>query len=195
MGKIVVSMWTTLDGYVAGPQDEMDWLLIDDQLLRYEQELVESSDSLLLGRITHGDFAGYWPRAADDPAEPDEVRAYARRIDAMDKIVISASGNTAPWKNTRRFERIDPDEITELKRGTGGDIVIYGSLAVIRALAGHRLIDEFQLLVHPVLLGHGKALLDQDQSPARLELLSAKPFPSGVVLMKYRPAHNIPATA
>lgn len=82
---------------------------------------MEDADSLLLGRITHGDFAGHWPQVADDPTEPDEVRAYARRVAAMDRIVISASGNTAPWKNTRRLERIDPDEITELKRGTGGD--------------------------------------------------------------------------
>src|SRR5688500_15080387 len=101
MRKIIVSMWITLDGFVAGPQDEMDWLLMDDQLHIYERELVESCGSLLLGRGTHADFAGYWPQAADDPDQPAELRAYAQRVDAMEKIVVSASGNTAPWRNTR----------------------------------------------------------------------------------------------
>ncbi|WP_199435230.1 hypothetical protein [Qaidamihabitans albus] len=94
---------------------------------------MESAGSLLLGRITHGYFAGYWPQAAHDPDEPDELRTYAKRVDAMAKIVVSVSVSIAPWKNTRRLERVDPDEITELKSGAGGDIVIYGSLGLVRS--------------------------------------------------------------
>lgn len=194
MREIVVSMWTTLDGFVAGPRDEMDWLLVDNQLQSYELDLVENAGSLMLGRITHGDFAGYWPQAAQDSGEPDEVREYDRRVDTMEKIVVSASGNTAAWRNTRRLARIDSNEIAELKHSSGGDIVVYGSLAVIRSLAALGLVDEFHLLVHPLFLRQGKALFDGDQPPARLELVSAEPFASGVVLMKYRPpapAHRI----
>ncbi|MEV2273183.1 dihydrofolate reductase family protein [Nonomuraea africana] len=190
-----MSMWTTLDGFVAGPQDEMDWLLIDDQVYTYERELVEGSGSLLLGRITHADFAGYWPRAAQDPGEPEEVRQYARRVDAMEKIVVSGSGNVAAWRNTRRLERVDPDEIIELKGGQGGDIVVYGSLAVIRSLVELGLVDEFHLLVHPVFLREGKALFEDGRPPQRLELVSAKPFTSGVVLMTYRPVDRVPTTS
>lgn len=186
MGKIIVSMWITLDGFVAGPQDEMDWLRLDERVQNYERELVDSAGSLLLGRITHGDFADYWPQAAQNPEEPDEVRGYARRVDAMDKIVVSASGNTAEWQNTRRLERIDPDEINDLKLDSDGDIVVYGSLGVIRSLTEHGLVDEFHLLVHPVYLRHGKALFDGDGPPATLSLISAEPFASGVILMKYR---------
>ncbi|MCF6471307.1 dihydrofolate reductase [Nonomuraea sp. MG754425] len=195
MRKIVVSMWTTLDGFVAGPRDEMDWLLIDDQMLKYERELVEGSGSLLLGRITHTDFAGHWPRAAHDPGETDGVREYARRVDTMEKIVVSASGNIAAWQNTRKLEDVDPDEITGLKRGPGGDIVVYGSLAVIRSLVELRLVEEFHLLVHPVALRDGKALFENGRPPQRLELVSAEPFTSGVVLMKYQPADRVPATS
>jgi dihydrofolate reductase len=187
MRKIIVSMWITLDGFVAGPQDEMDWLLMDDQLHRYERELVESSGSLLLGRGTHADFAGYWPQAADDPDQPAELREYAQRVDAMEKIVVSASGDTAPWRNTRRLDRIDPDEITELKGGSGGNIVIYGSLAVIRSLDELGFVDEFHLLVHPLFLRRGKPMFDGSQPPVRLRLVAAESFASGVVLMKYRP--------
>lgn len=192
MQKIIVSMWITLDGFVAGPQDEMDWLRVDDQMYTYERDLVERSDRLLLGRITHADFAAYWPQAARDPDEPEAVRSYARRVDTMQKIVVSASGETAPWANTQHLERIDPEEINKLKQGTDGNIVVYGSLAVIRSLADLGLIDEFQLLVHPVFLGQGKALFAGERPPARLELISAEPFTSGVVLMRYRPINQNP---
>ncbi|MCO1594236.1 dihydrofolate reductase family protein [Micromonospora sp. RHAY321] len=195
MRKIVVSMWTSLDGFVAGPDDEMDWLLVEDQLQRYERDLVDDAGSLMLGRITHSDFASYWPLAAQNPDEPDDVRGYAQRVDALEKIVVSASGNIATWKNTRRLTHLDPDEITELKRGSGGDIVVYGSLAVIRSLADLRLIDEIHLLVHPVYLRRGKALFGGGQPPVRLELVSAEPFASGVVLMKYHPIDDIPTAS
>ncbi|MFJ6199456.1 dihydrofolate reductase family protein [Micromonospora sp. NPDC092111] len=186
MRKIVVSMWITLDGFVAGPDDEMDWLLVDDQLQRYERKLVEDAGSLMLGRITHADFAGYWPLAARNPDEPDAVRGYAQRLDALEKIVVSASGNTAAWQNTRTLHHVDPDEIAALKRGSGGDIVVYGSLTLIRSLVDLKLIDEIHLLVHPLFLRQGKALFDGGQPPARLELVSAEPFASGVVLMTYQ---------
>ncbi|MCF0093756.1 dihydrofolate reductase family protein [Micromonospora sp. MH99] len=190
MPKIVVSMWITLDGFVAGPNDEMDWLLADDQLQTYERDLVESAGSLLLGRITHADFAGYWPVAARNPDEPAAVRGYAQRLDALEKIVVSASGNIADWKGTRRIARVDPDEIAEIKRASGGDIVVYGSLAVIRSLADLRLIDELHLLVHPLFLRQGRALFDGGRPPARLALVSAEPFESGVVLMTYHPLNG-----
>ncbi|TDD03083.1 dihydrofolate reductase family protein [Nonomuraea diastatica] len=180
--KIIVSMWTTLDGFVAGPRDEMDWLRIDDQVMRYERELVESADTLLLGRITHTDFASYWPKAAHDPGEPEEVRRYGSRVDAMEKIVVSASGDTTPWRNTQRIDH--PEQINELKQGPGGDIVVYGSLGVIRSLTELGLIDEVHLLLHPIFLQNGKPLFDTSQ-PVRLDLISAEPLPSGVVLSKY----------
>ncbi|MEU8154173.1 dihydrofolate reductase family protein [Micromonospora sp. NPDC048986] len=188
MRKIVVSMWTTLDGFVAGPDDEMDWLLLDDHLQKYERDLVDKAGSLMLGRVTHADFAGHWPLVAQDPDQPDDVRGYAQRLDALEKIVVSASGDTATWGDSRRLTHIEPDEITQLKRDPGGDIVVYGSLTLIRSLANLRLIDEFHLLVHPLYLRRGKALFDGDQPPARLELVSVEPFASGVVLLKYRPA-------
>lgn len=185
MRRIIVTMWVTLDNFVAGPQDEMDWLLLDEHLQRYEQELVEGADSLLLGRITHGDFAGYWPDAARNTDESDETRAYAQRLDAMEKIVVSGSGDTATWPNTRRIDRLDANAVSELKRGPGGDIVVYGSLGVVQALVDLDGVDEFHLLVHPVLLHRGKTLLGDGRPPTRLDLVSAEPFDSGVVLMKY----------
>ncbi|GAB4007447.1 dihydrofolate reductase family protein [Glycomyces albus] len=183
MGKIIVSMWITLDGFVAGPQDEMHWLLIDERIQEYEQGLVEGADALLLGRRTHGDFAGYWPQAARNPEEPEALRAYARRLDEMEKFVVSESGKTATWDKTTRLKRIDPGTLNTL----GGTMVVYGSLSVIRSLMEFDLVDEFHLLVHPVYLHEGKALFEGIETPVRLEPFEVEAFESGVTLMKATP--------
>lgn len=184
MRRIVVSMWITLDGYVAGPQDEMDWLAPDGRMMEYETSLVTDAEALLLGRITHGDFAEAWPRIARDDSETPEMRAYAQRVDDMPKIVISRSGKTTRWGGTSRVESLDADTVTKLKSDGDGELVIYGSLGVIAALQELDMIDEYHLLVHPTAIGDGKALF---HSPARLRLRSAEPFPTGVVLMRYEP--------
>jgi dihydrofolate reductase len=187
MRKIIVSMWTTLDNFVAGPDDEMHWLRVDSGVMAYEQSLVDGAEMLLLGRSTFGDFAGYWPKAARSPDTEPAERRYARRVDEMKKIVVSASGQVAEWRNTELLSTLDEKEIGALKRGGDGSIVMYGSLSVADALTSLGAVDEFHLLVHPIVLGAGKPMFDKAR-PVTLELLSAEPFESGVVLMKYRPA-------
>ena len=182
-------MWTTLDGFVAGPNDEMDWLLVDDEMFAYEIDLVTNAGSLLLGRVTHGDFARYWPGVAKDTGADENQRTYAHRVDSMDKVIASKSGNTADWKNTRRLADLDLATITDLKQQPGGDVVIYGSLSAVNALEAMDMIDEFHLLIHPRFLRSGKSLFSGEQ-PRGLELLSADTFHSGVVLAKYRPAQR-----
>ncbi|MEE4021546.1 dihydrofolate reductase family protein [Gordonia sp. PKS22-38] len=185
MRRIVVSMWTTLDGYVAGLDDEMDWLAPDDDMAAYETSLVMSADALLLGRVTHTDFAGAWPPIAHDADQPPETRAYARRVDEMPKFVVSRSGAIAEWDNTSRLDTLDRDTVADLKASGDGTVVIYGSLAVIAALQQFGAVDQYDLLVHPTALGTGKALFT---SGTRLQLVSAEAFGSGVTLMRYTPA-------
>jgi dihydrofolate reductase len=185
--RIIVSMWTTLDCYVAGPQDEMSWLAPDERMMEYEISLVNDAEALLLGRVTHRDFAGAWPRIAQDESEPPANRAYAQRVDEMPKFVVSRSGATTAWANSALIESLDKDTVTALKRGGDGDLVVYGSLSVIAALRAIDMIDEYHLLVHPTTIGKGKALFPADQAPARLRLRSVEPFPSGVALMRYSP--------
>ncbi|GHD05626.1 pyrimidine reductase [Zhihengliuella salsuginis] len=184
MPKIIVSMWTTLDGFVAGPEDELDWLRIDDRAMDYEQALVDDADALLLGRVTHGDFAGYWPAAARNPEESDAVRAFGRRLDELPKYVVSATSETATWEGTHVFDRIDPAAIAAIE----GTVVVYGSLSIVRALTGLGLVDEFHLLLHPVYLREGQPLFGGLESRVELEPSSLESFGSGVTLMKARPA-------
>jgi dihydrofolate reductase len=188
MRRIIVSMWTTLDGYVAGPQDEMPWLALDERMMEYEISLVNDAEALLLGRVTHRDFAGAWPSTARDESVEPATRAYAQRVDEMPKIVVSRSGATAAWTNSSLVESLDKDTVTALKRDGDGDLVVYGSLSVIAALRAIDMIDEYHLLVHPTTIGKGKAIFPADQAPARLHLRSVEPFPSGVALMRYSPA-------
>ncbi|KHL15058.1 dihydrofolate reductase [Mumia flava] len=184
MRRIIVSMWTTVDGYVAGPDDEMDWLMPDEAMAAYETALVTGAEALLLGRTTHGDFAETWPRIAGDEAEPPANRDYARRVDAMPKFVVSKSGRTASWRSSTRISSLDHDDVARLRAGGDGDLVVYGSLSVIAALQRIAAVDEYHLLLHPTAIGAGKALFTR---PARLRLESAEPFPSGVTLMRYVP--------
>jgi dihydrofolate reductase len=188
MRRIIVSMWTTLDGYVAGPEDEMDWLAPDEPMMEYEISLVNAAEGLLLGRVTHGDFAGQWPRTAQDDSADPGTRAYAQRVDEMPKFVVSRSGTTAAWNNSSVVESLDKDTVSALKDEGDGDLVVYGSLSVIAALRAIDMIDEYHLLVHPTTIGEGKALFPADQAPAHLRLSSVDPFPSGVALMRYSPA-------
>ena len=173
-----------VDGLVAGPNDEMDWLSVDDEMLAYEIDLVTDAGTLLLGRSTYGDFASSWPAVAKDTAADENQRTYAQRVDAMDKVVVSRSGNTADWNNTQLLTDLDLDTITVLQSQPGEDIVVYGSLSLVNALDGLGMIDEYHLLIHPLLLHNGKPLLHGVDS-RHLELASADAFHSGVILAKY----------
>lgn len=186
MTRLIVSMWTTVDGYVAGLDDSMDWLRADSDLMEYELDLVENAGALLLGRITHADFASYWPAVAAGEVDANEGnRRYARRLDQLDKFVASRSGDVAPWPDTRHVEEVSASEIQRIKDHTDGDVVVYGSLSLISTLNVLHAIDEFHLVVNPVLLCRGKPLLGADQPPTPLELRECRPFSSGAVLLRY----------
>ncbi|MBM7785605.1 dihydrofolate reductase family protein [Tenggerimyces flavus] len=187
MGRIVATAWITLDGFVANVDNEMDWLLLGESMMTYEQDLVDNASALLFGRSTHADFAGYWPNAATDPNEDEGTRRYARRLGELARYVVSRSGKTAEWEGTTRLETIDEQTVATLKSTHDGDIVIYGSLSVVDALTSIGAMDEYHLLVHPVFLGAGRPFFTRRIS---LRPLSEERFDSGVVLQRYAPASD-----
>jgi dihydrofolate reductase len=185
MRKIVVSLWVSIDGRIAGPNGELDWLLPDEQMGDYELKLVHSSDVLLLGRSTYDDFAAHWPHVGDESSEFE--RAFACRVNEMRKVVISGSSAETAWHNTERYATVDRDQIADLRAEPGQDILVYGSGTVVRALTNLGLVDEYHLLVHPVVLGAGQRLFDTVDTPIQWELISAGTFATGVSQLKYRP--------
>jgi|SRR5579864_544142 len=160
MRKNILTMWVTLDGNISGPHGEMDWVgqFYDEAMGNYEYDLVSAADTLLLGRVTYQSFAGSWPKVPEDNTSPQGLIEYAHKLNAMRKIVFSKTLESVEWNNSRLVKEVLPEEITNLKQEPGRDMVIYGSASIVRALTNLGLIDEYQLLVYPVVLGSGKHL-------------------------------------
>jgi dihydrofolate reductase len=190
MRKIVLTEWVSLDGYTAGPDNDMSFVgeSFNDEMGKYEDDIVNTGDTLVLGRVTYESFAGSWPYVPDKPDVSENEKAYARKLNSMRKIVFSKTLDTADWNNSVLLREIDPETIKRWKQEDGKDMLIYGSASIVQQLTNLGLIDEYQLLVHPVVLGGGKPLLKDIADKHRLKLVSAKPFSSGVVLLTYQPA-------
>ena len=187
MRKIIVTTWITLDGCLAGPNGEMDWVMVDEAMGKYEYDLVSSADTLILGRVTYQSFAGSWPHVPDNPSVSEGEKEYARLLNSMRKIVFSKSLEKAEWNNSQLMRGILPEEIVRMKQETGKDMLIYGSASIVQAFTKLGLVDEYQLFVHPIVLGSGKPLFAGIAEPAHFQLLQTKSFPSGVVGLYYAP--------
>ena len=192
MRNIIMTMWVTLDGFVAGPDGEMNWMgeINDEDNGPYQDQFVSAADTLLLGRTTYESFAGSWPHVPNSPDAPEGLKAYARKLNEMRKIVFSKTLPTVEWNNSSLVKEVLPEDITKLKQEPGRDMLIYGSASLVRTLTNHGLIDEYQLLVHPVVLGSGKPLFQDIRDRRKLQLVKTKTFPSGVVGLYYQPANT-----
>ncbi len=186
MRKVVMFNLVSVDGFFAGPDGNIDWHVVDAEFNRAAVDMIKPFDTIVFGRVTYQLFEGYWPNAATDPATSREDRIIAERINEMAKVVFSKTLTTVAWKNTRLLHEIAPDEIAKWKQEAGKDMVIYGSGTIVRQLTDLGLIDEYQILVNPVVLGQGK-LLFADAKSVKLQLRDAKPFRSGNVLLTYQP--------
>jgi|SRR5450432_891761 dihydrofolate reductase len=189
MRKIITTTWVTLDGFIAGPNNGMDFVgeVYDAAMGNYEFDLVSAADTLLLGRLTYESFAGAWPHVPDNPkADPGEV-AYAHKLNAMRKIVFSKTLPGVEWHNSTLEREIIPEAITKLKQESGSNMVIYGSASIVQELTNYGLIDEYQVLIHPFILGDGKPLFKNIQKKVNLKLVNTEARSSGVVVLTYQP--------
>ena len=187
MRKIIVSEFYTLDGLMSDLEDKMEWVLgsFNEEMGKYESDLYDSADTLLLGRTTYKIFEGYWPTAASNPATSQGDIEMAQKINNITKIVFSHSLKGVEWKNSKILKEINPEEIVKMKQGKGKNILVIGSASIVQQLTNLGLIDEYHLLVHPVVLGSGKPLFKDISQKHHLKLLEAKTFGNGIVMLRY----------
>jgi dihydrofolate reductase len=177
-------MSVSLDGFIEGPNRELDWHMVDDELHSHFNEQLSAMGAFLSGRVTYELMAGFWPTADADPSSTGPMVEFARIWRDTPKIVFSRTLERADW-NTTVVRDVVPEEIMELKAQPGGDLVV-GGADLAAAFMRHGLIDEYRLYVHPVVIGRGKPLFQPSEVKTELRLAETRTFGNGVVLLRYR---------
>ena len=195
MRRIVMFNHVTLEGFFSSPTGSLDWAVQDDELNRANAAGLSGPGAMLFGRRTYQMFESFWPHALDDaqtapdPHHPGqrspELRAMAVWINEAEKIVFSRTLKSVTWKNSRLLHEFDPRAIEAMKNQPGKDMIIFGSGSIVSQLTQHGLIDEYQFVVSPILLGSGRPLISEVSKSVRLHLLEARTFPSGNVMLRY----------
>jgi dihydrofolate reductase len=173
----------SVDGYMEGPNREIDWHMVDDELHRHLNGWLARTGGFLEGRVTYELMAHFWPTADQDPAAPPTVVEFAQIWRDMPKIVYSRTLERADW-NATVVHDVVPAEVLALKAQPGGDLVLGGS-DLAAEFARHDLIDEYRLYVHPVVIGRGTPMLRPSDANVPLRLIESHTFGNGVVMLRY----------
>ena len=184
----------TADGFFAGPDGNLNWVVPDAELDESAVTHLPDGDTILFGRRTYDMFESFWPHVLGDP-EAEDPHAAGRRSPAMHamaawindatKVIFSRTRKEVTWNRSRLVREFDPGKIAAMKQQPGKDMLIFGSGTIVSALTAHGLIDEYQFVVNPVLLGSGQQLMSGVSASTKLELLEAKPQATGNVLLRY----------
>jgi dihydrofolate reductase len=184
MRKIVLMLSVSVDGYIEGPNREIDWHMVDDELHWEFNRQLEAMGALLSGRVTWELMAGFWPTADQDPESTPPMVEFSRIWRDKPKIVYSRTLQEAGW-NTEVVREVVSEEVRELKAQPGGDLAL-GGAELAAAFMAQDLVDEYRIYVHPVRIGRGKPLFAPADTRTQLELASTRAFGNGVVLLHYR---------
>ena len=183
MRKIVWMMSVSVDGYMEGPNREIDWHMVDDELHRHMNGWLAGAGAFLEGRVTYELMEEFWPTADQDPAAPSTIVEFAQIWRDMPKIVYSGTLERAGG-NATVSHTVVPGEVLALKAQPGGDLVVGGG-DLGAEFASHDLIDEYRLYVHPIVIGRGKPMLRPSEAKVPLHLIETHAFGNGVVLLRY----------
>lgn len=177
----------TLDGYIGGPNGEMDWLTTawTEDIIQYVGSIVEPVDTIVLGRKLAEGFIPYWASVAANPEHP-EVAAGQKFTDTP-KVVFTQTLHQSDWSNTVLATGDLVDEITKLKAQDGQDIYACGGATFVSALIKNGLIDEFHLFVNPIAIGNGLPIFNELDSKQDLTLIKSIAFDCGIVVLQYEP--------
>lgn len=185
MGRLVYLMNVSLDGFVETPDHSLDWTNVDEEVHRWFNDRVREAGALVYGRRLYEVMAAYWPTAESDPTATDYMVEFARVWNPKPKIVFSSTLPEVGWNS--RLVRGDPvEELSRVRDEFQGDLEI-GGPTLARAFVERRLIDRYDLVVHPVVLGAGTPFFPKLDSPLRLRLVATHTFANGAVHLGYEP--------
>ncbi len=195
MRNVIFLIHMSLDGFVAGPNGEMDWIVYNEEMEQYTHELHSTTDAAIYGRVTFQMMESYFPPLLDDPAIPAGDLAHARWLDRVTKIVFSRTLESVAWQPNVLIHEHITEEMAKIKQQPGKDIWMIGSPTLARSFMELGLIDEYRIQVNPVVLGNGQPLFGDLAHPLRLRLLEARTITGGVALLRYAPDNAVPEAA
>jgi dihydrofolate reductase len=190
MRKVIFLIHVTLDGFAAGPNGEMDWIVYNEEVEHYAHSLHSTTDAAIYGRVTYQMMDSYWPSVLADPSSSGPALDHARWYDSATKIVVSTTLDSVERKNTLVIRDHIAEEITKLKAQPGKDMWLLGSPSLAQTFMRLDLIDEYRINVNPVMLGRGQPLFSALDDPIKLELLEATTFKGGVTALRYEPVRS-----
>jgi len=185
MRKIISFMHISLDGFVAGPNGEMNWIKVDEEIFDHVGKRIGESDTALYGRVTYQMMEGYWPTAGDKPNASKHDIEHSAWYKTAHKIVLSKTLNGTGLTNTQIISDNLADTINEIKQQDGPDILLFGSPTATHSLIRLGLIDGYWLFVNPIILGQGIPLFVDTKEKIKLNLLSTQQFTNGVTALDY----------
>jgi dihydrofolate reductase len=190
MRKVKLQMQTSVDGFVCGPNGELDWTIYnwDEELKNYVKELMAPADSFIIGRVLYEGMSMYWPAAETNPDATEEDRAAARAFNSMPKHVFSKTLTKADWNNAIIESGDLVETVNRLKNQSGGDLMLYGGASLVSSFIQNNLIDEYHFFVNPTAIGQGRSIFGDLIGKFGLQLVKSRAFSCGIVVLHYAPA-------
>lgn len=187
MRKLKLQVQITIDGFVAGPNGELDWMNFDadDKSMDRVNELTDSSDTILLGRKMTDEFINYWSNVLENPESPEY--SFAKKMIDIPKVVFSKTVTESRWINTTVVGGDLTEEVEKLKNSDGKDILVYGGASFVSSLIKNNLIDEYHLFVNPIAIGKGMSIFGDSEERLKLQLIKSEAFSNGEVELCYAP--------
>ncbi len=178
-------MHISVDGFVAGPNGEMNWIKVDQEIFDFVEKRISETDSALYGRVTYEMMENYWPTAANKPNASKHDIEHSRWYKKAHKIVLSKTLKDVGLVNTEIISNNLSESINELKQKAGSDILLFGNPTATHSLMQQHLIDGYWLFVNPIILGSGIPLFAGIKDNIKLKLLTTRQFPCGVTELNY----------
>ena len=185
--KVILQIDVSLDGFIAGANGETDWVTSDEEMNQEASALLDTADTILLGRVAYQDFVSFWPFA--DMNAPTTVGKITSQLNHAGKIIFSKTLDKVQWgtfNNARLIRENIPEAMAKLKSSSGKDLLLYAGASIIATFVQANLIDEYRLRINPVVIGGGLPLFPKIEDHLKLNLTRTRPYDNGVVMLVYQ---------